>query len=235
MEIKYYVAITVVLIILGGMLWKTMKRLRWDSKFYRELNERLLEVNHELREKINEDEKIVEELELSVLNLQNALNYKQQDEFKRHLFICNLDEGQKIVILFDEELEHSQELQQKLIDSNLRPLKYSRKLECVVFVDGKKETPLLMDNIFAGQVKATIGDINCGNFKNRGIGSFVVQNLCIILKGMGIESVNASLSTVDYHKKDKLYNFYLHKNEFHLVRELTEDRWGLVSKKLVAE
>lgn len=211
-----------------------VKKLRWDSKLHREQNERLHEVNHQLRDIINKDERTIKKLELSVSNLQNAINYKEQADFKRHFFICNLNEGQKIVIILDEELEHSQELQQELIDRNLNPLKHSREIECVVFVDGKQEMPLLMKDIFAGSLKAETEDINCGNYTNRGIGSHVVQNLCIVLKEMGIEKLNASLSTVDYHKKDKLYNFYLDKNGFDLVRELTEDKWGLVSKKLIS-
>ncbi|MBU7317283.1 hypothetical protein [Paenibacillus oleatilyticus] len=129
-------------------------------------------------------------------------------------------------------MEHDQELQQKLISKNLNPFKHCRKVECIVFVDEKKEMPLLVDDIFAGEVKAKIGDINCGDRTGRGIGTFVVQNLCSILRGMGIETVTASLSTVDYHKKDKLYNFYLKKNKFDLVSELTEEKWGLVSKNI---
>lgn len=232
LEIKYYLALVVVLLVFGIVIWKTLKKLRWDAKFHKERNERLHEVNHKLRDELNEVKRNNKNLEVSISNLKNALNHKTEETFKKHFFTCNLEEGQTIVILFEEETEHNTELQEKLIQMGLNPKKHSRKLECVVFVDGKKEMPLLIDDIYAGEVKAKIGDINCGNYKNRGIGSLIVQNLCDVLKRMGVESLSASLSPVDYHNKEKLYNFYLMKNKFDLIRELTKDKWGLVSKKI---
>ncbi|TDL64480.1 hypothetical protein E2R58_22795 [Paenibacillus amylolyticus] len=232
MELRIYLVLLMVIIICGGVIWRVIKRLKWDVKFHRDQNNKLNEANYQLRDSIKSKESIIKKMRLSALNLQNAINYKQPEDFNRHVFICNLNEGQQVVIIFDEELEYSQELQQKFIDRDRSPLKHSREIECVVFVDGEKEQPLLMKHVFGGSNNAEIEDINCGKFTNRGIGTYILQNLFIVLKGMGIETVKASLSTVDYHKKDKLYNFYLEKNGFNLIRELTEDKWGLVSKKL---
>jgi len=47
-----------------------------------------------------------------------------------------------------------------------------------------------------------------------------------------ITSVTARLSSIDYERKNQLYRYYIDKNGFELVQELTEERWGIVTKRL---
>ncbi|UHA72890.1 hypothetical protein [Paenibacillus sp. 481] len=233
MEIIHYLIIAL-LIVCVIILRKKIKKFRWEVESCKEDNDKLDEVNHKLHAQNIMDKETIEQLEVSIANLKNALSYKLKDGFKPHFFTCVLKGGQSIVILFEEELEYSHEFQQKLKNSNpnASSLKRCRDLKCIVFIDRVQQRPLIMDSIYAGEASVKLTDINCGHYKNRGVGSFVVDHLCTVLKGMGVESVDASLSTVDYRNKKKLYNFYVTKNGFELIRDLTEDEWGHVSKKL---
>lgn len=208
------------------------KRLTYKIGFHQRRHEDIKKDYRELKRNLDEEIKKSKKAELSLKNIENALLYPFKNGYKRHTFIHELTDKQKIVIVFDEELEHSRELQQQLLDRNLDPLKLGRDVECFVFLDGEYQDPLLLRKVFKGETTSVIEDINCGKYTSRGVGTFVIQDLENVLKGMGITKISASLSSVDYQRKDKLYNFYIVKNNFRLVSELTEDTWGLVAKDL---
>ncbi|MBU7317282.1 hypothetical protein [Paenibacillus oleatilyticus] len=60
MEIKYYLAIAIILGICGLILWKSISKIKWETKLYRERNERLHEVNFKLRDEVNKGNRIIE-------------------------------------------------------------------------------------------------------------------------------------------------------------------------------
>lgn len=189
-----------------------------------------IENNTKLRNKIKELEFNHNMLDLSVTNLKNALSFKPLQDGKRHIDVYTLDEGQEIVVIFDEIYRYKMEYFEQNPLCKKEPYIKSINLRCMTFIDGTTHDPILLDTIGINNKFAIIDPIDCGKHKGRGLGTCVIQSLSRILKQMNVKELRASLSINDYHKKDKLYNFYIDNNGFELINELTEDSWGLVIK-----
>jgi translation initiation factor 2 beta subunit (eIF-2beta)/eIF-5 len=170
--------------------------------------------------------------ETSIKNFKNALEEPPNDDYKSHFRINSLEDEQQIIILFEEEKEYDSDMQSLLKEKGLDSKKFSRELDCTVFIDGKKFDPILLAPIFKDQQHLEIQDINCMNYKGRGVGTYTIRFLEEILKEIGINKIFAKLSPVDYKNKEKLYNFYINKNGFTLKKELTSSTSGLVEKQI---
>jgi len=182
---------------------------------------------------VSQLEKKQNSLKLSIANLTNALKLKPLDEGKRHVNICEIKDGQKIVVIIDEVFRYRVEYYQQMVGDikNQETFINYREFECMAFIDGKLYDPLIVNPIQTGDTFAELEDINCGQFIGRGMGSVVLESLVSVLKQIGIQKLEAGLSVVDYPRKDKLYKFYIEYNGFELVKELTENHWGRVVKK----
>ncbi len=188
------------------MLFKRKRILESLVSNYQELKEKYYILKHEYK-KLNK----------SFANYENALNYKIEHEFERRFFTYKLPEGQNIVIIFDNNY-------------NFIGPDETLKINCKIFVDGTINAPLILSKNDKKCKGISITDINCGKYKNRGIGTFIINGLVETLKEMDINQISARLSPYDYSSKDKLYNFYINKNGFILKEELTENSWGTVIK-----
>ncbi|MGM0805572.1 MAG: GNAT family N-acetyltransferase [Bacillota bacterium] len=196
----------------------------------------LIELGHENVKRtghlLKEQEHINHIDKISIQNLKQAIHYKGLEGSNSLIRVCQLSEGQEIVVLIKVEEEHSIELQKQLQDIGADHRKTNRQIECTVFIDGKSFDPMLVSDIFRDRNSLELEDINTGNFKGRGVGTYALQHLLDVLKEIGIKKVYAFLSTVDYSNRKKLYNFYVNKNGFSLVKELTKTSNGKVEKDL---
>lgn len=234
MEYKLYLSISLIIIltIVIIVFKKIYISLKCKIEFLEKSKKALLNTNKDLRNKL----KVIEENQynsnLSATNLINALSFKPLRDGKRHIDIYTLDDNQKIVVIFDEEYLYSIEYFDQPPLSEKEPYIQSRKLHCMAFIDGTTFDPILLNPIYKDSKTAVIDPIDCGKYTGRGLGTCVIQSLVKILDEIGVKELKASLSTVDYNKKDKLYNFYINKNGFQLKHELTKDSWGLVIKTI---
>lgn len=234
---KYGLYLNISLIIILALTIIVFRKMYTSMKFKIEFLEKSrlsqIENNKELRTKVKNIEKNEKILNLSATNLMNALSFKPLKDGKRYVDVYTLEDGQQIVIIFDEEWTYTIEYfdQQPLCEKE--PYIQSRELHCMAFIDGKTFDPILLRPIYKEYNSAVIDPIDCGRYKGRGLGTCVIKSLVKILKEINVTELRASLSTVDYHKKEKLYNFYINRNGFELVRELTENSWGLVIKKIM--
>jgi hypothetical protein len=219
----------VILLILVILLSILLKKCRYKIR----ISERAWDINREIVSQLDKERQLTSYQALSVKNLINMVNYNCPDDCVKYTYVCELPEGQHIGIIFEIEREYSQETQISLKEKNLPHLRSSRYVECTVFVDGDKKDPILLKKLFSNSDSIEIDVINCMDCRGRGIGTLVVQKLAETLKSYDIKKIRAKMSMVDYKNKDKLYNFYINKNGFKLVNELTEDKWGLVVKDLL--
>ncbi|OPY61141.1 MAG: hypothetical protein A4E56_02248 [Pelotomaculum sp. PtaU1.Bin065] len=208
----------VILVFLVLLLSMLLKKSRSEIHACKRISEMAWEVNREIDSQLTKERQKTSYLVLSVQNITNAVNYNCSADFEKYTYLCELPEGQHIAIIFEIEREHSQN---------------ARNADCTIFVDGEKKDPILLKKLFRNRDSIEIEDFNCMDYKGRGIGTFVVQKLAEMLKSYDIKKITAKMSPVDYEKKDRLYNFYINKNGFRLVRELTKDKWGFVVKDLL--
>jgi hypothetical protein len=109
------------------------------------------------------------------------------------------------------------------------------KIECNVFVNGKREEFLLVHDIESTNGPSfvlEIDNISCESYKGYGIGSCILRTLTIVATEIGANKIIAKLSKNDYESKDLLYNFYITKNDFQVSKELTKQHCGWVKKHL---
>jgi hypothetical protein len=222
------VLISMIIIILIGFRKIYVKKINFHESYKKILQDSTRELTKNNKE-LEKQQKIIE---LSNKNLASALLCIPLKDGKRHLDVCEINDGQQIVVMFDEKWTYSIEYFDKKPLSDKEPYIKVRELRCTVFIDGETFDPILLNPICKQNKKAVIDPIDCYKYKGRGVGTSVIQSLVKILKGLNIEELRASLSTIDYHNRDKLYNFYINKNGFELIHELTEDSWGLVVKKI---
>lgn len=194
------------------------------------MHARLRQSYQELNDKNKELEREKEISELSLKNMAKALTYQTPVDGKRHIFVRSIDHDQRIVLIFDEEYHYILEYFDQKPLVNKDPYISSRNIECTAFIDGSIYDPLSMDPIFQSEKRVEIIDINSGKYTGRGLGTCVIQCLEKVLKEIDINELEARLSPVDFHNKDKLYNFYINKNGFNLIDELTEHKRGRVKK-----
>lgn len=229
------IGITIILAIVLTVAFVVKKYRFYRSMytFYENRWEGLIEKNRHLKIEIDNLKRENKKAQKGIENLTKAIEYQTDPEHKKLLYIHEDKWKQKFVIMFLEELEHPYELQQELAEKRIAPTKHSRELKCTVFIDGQVRYPLLMGKLFRDFKKIELEDINCLEYKNRGIGTLIIQSLVEVLETMGVHEVYAKISTVDYDVRDKLYNFYCTKNGFHLVKEVTGNSRGKVSRQVV--
>ncbi len=226
----YILLINILTIIIGVIIYnKKNKKIAGLNQF----NNFLREQNKELNNVIKTNEKKQKNIDMSNSNFTKALSYKALNSGKRYTSISKLNDGQEIVIIFDEkDISCSIEYYDKTVGCKIEDYIEALNFECTTFIDGEIFDPILLSRFYKGNKKIEIDPIDCGKYKQRGLGTCVIQSLVNVLNNYGIEELIAKLSTVDYCNKDDLYNFYLNKNGFDLVSELTENSWGLVVKKI---
>lgn len=236
MNYEMYVIIALSIIIIGLSL--VCKKYKGDINSIEYYKNQLLDDIRKLRTANKDLENKIEASQISNQNLQNALLYKPLKDGKRHVYICEVKNSeydnkmQQIVIIFDEIWTYSLEYfdQKPLCDKD--SYINEREIRCEVFIDGEVYDPLLLSHIYKTNKSVEIEDIDCGKYKNRGLGTCIIERLTIILKELGIEKIKAPISCTDFWKKDMLYKFYIEINGFDLVKEVTETEWGLAIKKI---
>jgi len=208
------------------------KKQNSKANFYKQLCGKVERKFYEMKCSLEKatDEKNISKVSLN--NFSRGLLVPKRDGYKRYLKSSILPEGQEVLLIFDVERENSNIEQAYFAEKQMEPKKYSRMIYSTVFVDGKAFSPLLLKPIYANSNGIEIDDINSNDKKGRGIGTALLQGLFEVLKEEGIEQVSATLSSVDYPVKQKLYRFYLEMNGFILDRELTDKAWGKVVKYL---
>jgi hypothetical protein len=114
--------------------------------------------------------------------------------------------------------------------------KISLEVSGYVFYQGKIIHKCISTRSFLlGTETAEILNINLGlhgEYNSKGIGTNLIDTICIVLRGYGVKKVQAYLTPNDFDRKNQLYNFYIAKNGFVLKQKLTEDSAGLVEKSL---
>ncbi|MCM3574718.1 hypothetical protein M3172_16090 [Mesobacillus subterraneus] len=202
------------------------------TEFYKQFSEKVERKFYETKYNLEEATEEKDIVRVSLNNFRGGLLFSNRDGYKRYFKSRFLPEGQEILLIFDVERENSHLEQVYYTDKQMKPKKDSRMIYATVLVDGKAFSPLLLKPIYANSNGIEIDDINSNDNKGRGIGTALLQGLFEVLKEEGVEQVFASLSPVDYPKKQQLYRFYLEKNGFVLKKELTDNAWGKVVKYL---
>jgi len=146
-------------------------------------------------------------------------------QFEKYVFTDHVDaEGQRYATVITVQKPH--------------PIKRHQEIAGHIFYDGNQlERCLIIEKYNYGDKHVEIDNINLGidgPYVNKGLGTSLMQSLCKVLQTLGVETVTARLSSVDYKRKSQLYRYYIDKNGFELVQELTEEQWGIVTKKLNA-
>ena len=228
------IVVSVILLIIVFIVRYIFKDLRLRLICEENRNSSLREKNRVLIE-CNSDYKHQEEnYAMSMKNLENALKNKSKDSEYRYISIFMLSEGQKIVVSFDKEYIYDLEYFKQKVDCRKEDYISRINLRCTCFVDGNIVHDLLtMNSIMKGSSVAIIDIIDCGRYKDRGIGTCIMTSLCDVLKELQVEELRAKLSPVDYKVKDKLYHFYSVLNGFEIVKDIQENKWGLAVKKLI--
>jgi hypothetical protein len=89
-----------------------------------------------------------------------------------------------------------------------------------------------------GDDTAELLDINLGmhgEYNSKGIGTNCIRTLEMVLRSYGVKNLKACLARIDFDRKEQLYRFYLEKNGFELIQDLTPDQEGWVQKSLDGE
>lgn len=233
MDLNIYLSLGCIFILGIIAIYKIIRYYQQETQIYQRQYERICEYNKKHIEQNRALSKEKEIADISISNLTNALAYKLSSEKKGYYFTKTIAQNQEIAIVFKEEYTFTKELfeQKPLVDPT--PYISTRYLDCIVFMDNTKHYPIELESIGKNQKTVEILSIDCNGYRGRGVGTCVIQCLESVLKQIGgVEEIKAKLSTVDIAEKDRLYNFYVNKNGFHLERELTENQWGLVKKRI---
>ncbi|MDB1956496.1 hypothetical protein PMY38_09330 [Clostridium tertium] len=235
----------VVLLILITILYKYLDKTKRIMKIYQEDTFKLMGKMDDKRKEIGKLENIIKVNKISEKNIIDAIEFYNKIESKKYLKLYEIkdksysDIRQRIaIVMYENDITYKMDYYKKLIT----PSEYEKdnifyknyiKFECVVFVDGEKDYPLLLSSISSGENKSIeIEDINLNNRKSRGIGTVLITFLNEILPNYNINKIVAKVSTVDYHVKDRLMRFYCEKNGFKIITELTENKWGKLIKEI---
>ncbi|XZK30817.1 hypothetical protein ACSXCN_04720 [Clostridium perfringens] len=217
----------VVFIIFVIIIYKQIKDKKNISNKYRLLSEEI-EVKSDEIKKLNcklEEMKSIEKISFfNINNIKNALEFYNSKENKKYIYTYEIKDKysnnikqQIAIVMFEDEIGFKQYV-------NLR---------CRVFVDGTSIDPILLKELYMNDINTVIiKDINLNKLCGRGIGTYIINTLEIILPQYGVREIKAPISSVDFHKRDRLKNFYCGINGFNMVKEVTKEEWGLAVKRI---
>ncbi|WP_346964272.1 hypothetical protein [Clostridium perfringens] len=181
---------------------------------------------------------------LNINNIENALKFYNEKTNKKYIYTYEIkdpyfdDIKQQIaIVMFEDEIVYNCNYFKDNIQpcdiKNIDKYKQYFDLRCRVFVDGTSIDPILLKKLYMNDKNTVIiEDINLNKLCGRGIGTYIIKILEIILPQYGVKEIKAPISSVDFHKRDRLKNFYCGINGFNMVKEVTEEKWGLAVKNI---
>lgn len=190
-------------------LMKKNKNLRIYANIFKESENRLLTEFHKIKDELKNKEELIQLMSKNEENIMNAIEYTNRTNINAINYVDFAGDEEKIVIQFHD--------------------KNKGDIECRVFYNGEVLQPMILNYY---EKTAVIKDINLERNTGQGIGSAVVRNMCKYLENKNIYKIVAEISIHDYDVKERLYNFYVDRNNFVLEKDVKMNEWGKVIKYL---
>lgn len=236
--------IIIVLSMLIIILYNCLKKQKKQLIFYKEDVLKQIDLISKQRKEMKRLEDNERINEVSTKNIINAIEfYSKIDNAKfirfmeiKHTRLTEIKQKIAIVVYEDNIIYRKEYFKDLIIPAEYKNdmhYKNTINLEFAVFVDGDTDYPLLLSSIYGDKNETIeIEDINLNTRTGRGIGTCIINILNEVLPNYNIRKIKAKVSTVDYNSKEDLMKFYCEKNSFKIVRELTENEWGLLVKEI---